>query len=591
TTGRMQATVPGYTPRWLDGGTALQVETTNRSLAIYPISAIPAPEGPALPPVPDGAMPGSARTVDEPTLAPVELRMATYPTTIRVAHHPSNGCRAVPDWQVDTIPFEEYIARVVPAETPSWWPVDALAAQAVAARTYAWQKILAGRADYDVTDWANYQMMCDVRHANSDTAVAMTQGQYLTTIDDANRTPIAAMYSAENGHPTLTNPNVSYLQSVPDRFALGRERWGHGYGLSQWGAYRRATAGQTYRQILGHYYTNVYLRDARSPANPVVAFIGNEPPYQVATDSVALRTLRPATLAVHYTISATAGLTDDVAIAPALTEPSALIWRAATPLPDGAHITASLWISDHVQETISWQVDHQPPPVPVMTVPEMITTAVITLAVPVDTEVPLLRADWQWAGTALSHTANSGAAIADNAASAGVAWAADPERHDAGVWYGPYTKELPAGHSYRALFWLRAALPLTATIHHKPIGRLDVTDDEGCLLLGLRDLSAADFGEATTYHPIAVDFHLFDDPQGLEFRVAWAGVVGLALDRVDLWQLPDALVTADGAVQRAAPTKATALFVWTVAHDAPVMAANTYKRTLYLRAADAAGNL
>ncbi|MCB0127004.1 MAG: hypothetical protein KDE58_32310, partial [Caldilineaceae bacterium] len=397
-TGRMQATVPGYTPRWLDGGTALQVETKNRSLALYPISAMLVPSGTVLTPVTDTGVANSTGPLDEPTVAPVDLRMATYPTTIRVAHHPSNGCRAVPDWQVDTIPFEEYVARVVPAETPSWWPVDALAAQAVAARTYAWQKILAGRADYDVTDWANYQMMCDVRHANSDTAVAMTQGQYLTTIDDANRIPIAAMYSAENGHPTLTNPNVSYLQSVPDRFALGRERWGHGYGLSQWGAYRRATAGQTYRQILGHYYTNVYLRDARSPANPVVAFIGNEPPYQVATDSVALRTLRPATLAVHYTISATAGLTDDVAIAPELTEPSALIWRAATPLPDGAHITASLWISDHVQETISWQVDHQPPPVPVMTVPEMITTAVITLAVPVDTEVPLLRADWQWAG-------------------------------------------------------------------------------------------------------------------------------------------------------------------------------------------------
>ncbi|HRW10927.1 MAG TPA: SpoIID/LytB domain-containing protein, partial [Caldilineaceae bacterium] len=166
-TGRMQATVPGYTPRWLDGGTALQVETKNRSLALYPISAMLVPSGTVLTPVTDTGVANSTGPLDEPTVAPVDLRMATYPTTIRVAHHPSNGCRAVPDWQVDTIPFEEYVARVVPAETPSWWPVDALAAQAVAARTYAWQKILAGRADYDVTDWANFQMMCDDRYPNS----------------------------------------------------------------------------------------------------------------------------------------------------------------------------------------------------------------------------------------------------------------------------------------------------------------------------------------------------------------------------------------------------------------------------------------
>ncbi|MCB0062850.1 MAG: hypothetical protein KDE19_12065, partial [Caldilineaceae bacterium] len=260
-TGRVRTVLPGFTPRWLEGGAMLQLETMDRGLVTYLISDTLADKGiVALPPVTTEIDANRNTNLPDNTLGPVQLVPATYPTTIRVAHHPSNGCRDVADWQVDTIPFDEYVARVVPAETPAWWPIDALAAQAVAARSYAWRKILLGRADYDVTDWANFQMMCDDHYPNSDTAAAMTQGQYLTTVDDAAATPILAMYSAENGHPTLTNDSVSYLQSVPDRFALGQERWGHGYGLSQWGAYRRAKAGQTYRQILGHYYSHIYLR-------------------------------------------------------------------------------------------------------------------------------------------------------------------------------------------------------------------------------------------------------------------------------------------------------------------------------------------
>ena len=35
--------------------------------------------------------------------------------------------------------------------------------------------------------------------------------------------------------------------------------YGHGVGLSQWGAYGYAKHGSGYRQILGHYYTNTRL--------------------------------------------------------------------------------------------------------------------------------------------------------------------------------------------------------------------------------------------------------------------------------------------------------------------------------------------
>src|SRR3954451_21455920 len=35
--------------------------------------------------------------------------------------------------------------------------------------------------------------------------------------------------------------------------------WGHGIGLSQWGAYGYASHGWTYRQILAHYYTGTAI--------------------------------------------------------------------------------------------------------------------------------------------------------------------------------------------------------------------------------------------------------------------------------------------------------------------------------------------
>ena len=42
-------------------------------------------------------------------------------------------------------------------------------------------------------------------------------------------------------------------------FAVSGRGWGHGVGLSQWGAYGQAKAGRTYDQILAHYYFGTKL--------------------------------------------------------------------------------------------------------------------------------------------------------------------------------------------------------------------------------------------------------------------------------------------------------------------------------------------
>lgn len=457
-----------------------------------------------------------------------------YPTTIRVAHHPSNGCRSVPEWQVDVIPFEEYVARVVPAEVPVSWPAAALEAMAVAARTYAWRQILVGRRDYDVTDWANFQMMCDERYPSSDAAVIITAGQYLTAKEEMAGVPISAMYSAENGHPTLTNVNVTYLQAVPDLFALGRTRWGHGYGLSQWGAYRRARAGQNYRQILGHYYSKVYLQNGSDPTQATGGLVNMLPQNALATDSLYLRALVAADEPARLVITASAGLTMPVTLLG-----SEALWRAHQPLPENTGVTAQLWLFDQLYDQVTWTVDHMAPAPPVLQVPVLLTQPVASLTFPTVANVtPIINTNRVWQGEELRHTVNSGATLSDVQAADGIAWQARVGAHQPGVWYGPYSTLLPAGYSYRALFWLRAGRSQSAALADQVVARLDVTDADGEVRLGLRDLWTSDFATIDRYTPIAVDFHVFTAPQGLEFRVAWPGKVDLALDRVEIWRLP-----------------------------------------------------
>ncbi len=480
--------------------------------------------------------PRSSEDALEITAPPQPL---AYPTTIRVAHHPSNGCREVADGQVDVIPFETYVAQVLPAEVPASWPAAALEAMAVAARTYAWRQILVGRPDYDVTDWANFQMMCPDRYPSTDAAAAATAGQYLTAKQEQTGLPISAMYSAENGHPTLTNPNVTYLQAVPDLPALGRVRNGHGYGLSQWGAYRRAMAGQNYRQILGHYYSAVYLQNGLDPTKPAVGLLGFLPPSTLSTNSLYLATIGPADFATRLVITASAGLTTPVNFL----NPEA-IWRAPQPLADQTSVTAQVWRQDQLQDQVTLLVDQTAPAAPTWQGANVITQPVATLLFPLVADTtPLLKTPWRWQGEELLHTANSGALINDAQAPDGTAWGAQRGIQQKGVWYGPRTTLLPPGYPYRALFWLRAEAGLTNTIAAQTVARLDVTDDEGKVILGLRDLRTSDFATTDRYWPIAVDFYLFDAPRGLEFRVAWPGVVDLALDRVEIWRLPSSSKT------------------------------------------------
>ena len=86
---------------------------------------------------------------------------------------------------VNDLPLEEYLYSVVPSEMPASYPLEALKAQAICARTYAYGHMLrAGYPQYGahVDDSTSYQVYNNITEADSTTtAVKETYGQMILT--------------------------------------------------------------------------------------------------------------------------------------------------------------------------------------------------------------------------------------------------------------------------------------------------------------------------------------------------------------------------------------------------------------------------
>lgn len=118
-----------------------------------------------------------------------------------------------------SLPIEEYLLGVVPYEMSDEFPLEALKAQAIAARTYTLANLKPDRY-YDLVDNTNDQVFRGINHnnPNSETAVNQTNGLVLTFQGDYART----FYTASNGGFTESafnawgRENIPYLQVRPD---------------------------------------------------------------------------------------------------------------------------------------------------------------------------------------------------------------------------------------------------------------------------------------------------------------------------------------------------------------------------------------
>lgn len=143
----------------------------------------------------------------------------TYRGVVEVRISPFGTVQAI-NW----IELETYLLGVVPAELgPEMWPqIEALKAQAVAARTYAWRH--RGQFEdqgFDMCATPRCQVYHGegVEHPLSDRAVHATRGQILTWEGE----PISALYTAtcgghtENASEIFPEEAAPYLSAVPCR--------------------------------------------------------------------------------------------------------------------------------------------------------------------------------------------------------------------------------------------------------------------------------------------------------------------------------------------------------------------------------------
>lgn len=159
---------------------------------------------------------------------------------------------------VNQVDIEDYVASVVQAEMGASFSAEALKAQAIAARSYVLYHRNRVSPWFDVHSDTRSQVYrglpvsIPVSLATRDTqGIVLMHGGSL----------INAMYSASSGGRTVGVQGFPYLQSVPD--ITSRPKYGHGIGMTQWGAQERALQGWNFAQILNHYYRGI--RMARLP--------------------------------------------------------------------------------------------------------------------------------------------------------------------------------------------------------------------------------------------------------------------------------------------------------------------------------------
>ncbi len=134
---------------------------------------------------------------------------------------------------INVATWDDYVRGVIPLEMPTTWHPEALKAQALAARSYAYNSYKDGSADYDVSDDQSDQCYggSRVEVASSNAAVTATANKLITY----NNAAVRAYFASSNGGYTLPygcfgtrvvrsgstwvctpDPSQPFLGAVPD---------------------------------------------------------------------------------------------------------------------------------------------------------------------------------------------------------------------------------------------------------------------------------------------------------------------------------------------------------------------------------------
>ncbi len=171
------------------------------------------------------------------------------------------------------IPLDEYVVGVVAAEMPASYGIEALKAQAIAARTYVLKYLNSSDRICDTEMcqvFISHEQMKEKWNADYSywynkirKAVLDTKNEVIFYDDEL----IEAMYFASSSGHTYNSedaPNRNYdykpyLRFVDVVWDIGKELQGHGVGMSQHAAGKMAEEGFLYKEILEHFYTNITI--------------------------------------------------------------------------------------------------------------------------------------------------------------------------------------------------------------------------------------------------------------------------------------------------------------------------------------------
>ena len=122
---------------------------------------------------------------------------------------------------IDAVSVDQYVKGVIPNESPASWPVAALRAQAVAARSYALSVQVSGNG-FDLYDDTSSQVYkgFDSETARSNQAAADTQGQVVEYNGKVAQTYFSACSGGhtESVQNVFFGPAIPYLVGVPDPY-------------------------------------------------------------------------------------------------------------------------------------------------------------------------------------------------------------------------------------------------------------------------------------------------------------------------------------------------------------------------------------
>ena len=141
---------------------------------------------------------------------------------------------------VNVLPVEEYLYSVVASEMPSSWHIEALKAQACAARTYSVAHIgYHGSAGYDVCDTTNCQVYTGAGGESDASRNAVDTTRNMLIYYD-NEPITTAVYFSSSGGMTDSSENVwsaalPYLRGVPEIYEPSAKQWTVTYTVRQLG--------------------------------------------------------------------------------------------------------------------------------------------------------------------------------------------------------------------------------------------------------------------------------------------------------------------------------------------------------------------